>query len=81
MPDVGTIVSVTIVPSIETGTTDFSLAVPEVALAPADSSVEIETFGVTTMHYVFVGTIGHPQHGTYTITTLRGNAAARALPL
>jgi hypothetical protein len=81
VPDIGTIVSVTIVPSVDTGPTDFSLVVPDVALALADSSAEIETFGVTTMHYVFVGAIGHPQHETYTVTTLCGTATARALPL
>jgi hypothetical protein len=42
--------------------------------------MEIETFGVTTI-YVLVGAIGHPQHETYTVTTLRGTAAARPLPL
>ena len=52
VPDIGTIVSVTIVSSVDTGSTDFSLVVPEVAPALAVSSVEIETFGVTTMHYV-----------------------------
>jgi hypothetical protein len=79
VPDLGTVVSVTIIPSIDTGPTDFSLVVPEVVLALADSSVPIETFGVTTMHHVLFGAIG-PQRETYTVTKLSGSAAARALP-
>ena len=79
VPDLGTVVSVTIIQSIDTGPTDFSLVVPEVVLALADSSVPIETFGVTTMHHVLFGVMG-PQRETYTVTKLSGTAAARALP-
>ena len=79
VPDLGTVVNVTIIPSIDTGPTDFSLVVPEVVLALADSSVPIETFGVTTMHHVLFGAIG-PQRETYTVMNLSGTASAGALP-
>jgi hypothetical protein len=81
VPDLGTIVSVTIVPSVDTGPTDFSVVVPDVTLPPGSGSVTIETFGVTTMHHVFVGAIGHPQHETYATTALQGTATAHPLPL
>jgi hypothetical protein len=79
--DLGWIVSVTIVPSVDTGATTFSLLVPTVALPGETSSVSIETIGVTTMHYVFVAAIGHPQHETYATTKLTGSAVSSLLPL
>ena len=82
VPDVGSIVSVTIVPTIDIGSTAFSLVVPLVVL-PADSTdpIQIETKGITTVHRIFVAAIGHPQRATYTVTNLRGTASAGILPL
>jgi hypothetical protein len=81
VPDLGAVVSVTIVPSVDTGATTFSLVVPVVVVSNASSSVSIETFGVTTMHYVLVGAIGHPQRDMYAVTALSGVASEQPLPL
>ncbi len=80
--DVGTVVSVTTVRTIDTGSTTFSLLVPLVAL-PADLTgpVSIETLGITTVHRILASAIGHPQREVYTVTRLRGIASAGILPL
>ena len=56
------------VQTIDIGSTSFSLVVPLVVL-PADSTgpIPIETKGITTVHRIFVGAIGHAQRATYTV--------------
>jgi len=79
--DLGMIVSVTLVESVDTGSTTFSLLVPDVQLPDQQTSVFIHTEGITTVHRVFVALIGHPQGETYTLTALDGTAAVGPLPL
>ncbi len=79
--DLGTVVSVTIVETVDTGYTSFSLLVPDVDLPTSQSSVSINTEGITTVHRIFVALIGHPQSETYTVTSLSGTAAVGPLPL
>lgn len=79
--DLGTVVSVTIVRTVDTGYTSFSLLVPDVDLPTDQSSVSINTEGITTVHRIFVALIGHPQSETYTVTSLSGTAAVGPLPL
>jgi hypothetical protein len=79
--DLGTMVSVTIVETVDTGYTSFSLLVPDVDLPTSQSSVSISTEGITTVHRIFVALIGHPQSETYTVTSLSGTAAIGPLPL
>ena len=79
--DLGTVVSVTIVETVDTGYTSFSLLVPDVDLPTSQSSVSINTEGITTVHRIFVALIGHPQSETYTATSLSGTAAVGPLPL
>lgn len=79
--DLGMIVSVTIAESIDTGGTTFSLLIPAVELPDQQLSVFIRTEGITTVHRVFVGLIGHPQAETYAVTALDGTAAFGPLPL
>ena len=81
VPDLGTVVSVTIVETVDTGYTSFSLLVPDVDLPTDQSSVSINTEGITTVHRIFVALIGHPQSETYTVTPLNGTAAVGPLPL
>ena len=73
--DLGMVVSVTLVESVDTGSTTFSLLVPDVELPEQQTSVFIHTEGITTVHRVFVALIGHPQSETYTVTALDGTAA------
>ena len=79
--DLGTVVSVTIVKTVDTGYTSFSLLVPDVDLPTDQSSVSIDTEGITTVHRIFVALIGHPQSETSTVTSLNGTAAVGPLPL
>jgi hypothetical protein len=79
--DLGMVVSVTLVESVDIGSTTFSLLVPDVQLPEQQTSVFIHTEGITTVHRVFVALIGHPQSETYTMTALDGTAAAGPLPL
>ena len=79
--DLGMIVSVTLVESVDTGSTTFSLLVPDVQLPDQQASVFVRTEGITTVHRVFVALIGHPQAETYTVTALDGTAAVGPLPL
>jgi len=79
--DLGVVVSVTLVESVDTGGTTFSLLVPDVQLPEQQTSVFIHTEGITTVHRVFVALIGHPQSETYTVTALDGTAAVGPLPL
>jgi hypothetical protein len=79
--DLGTVVSVTIVQTVDTGYTSFSLLVPDVDLPTDQSSVSINTEGITTVHRIFVALIGHPQSETYTVTSLNGTASVGPLPL
>jgi hypothetical protein len=79
-PDLGTLVSATLVDTVDTGYTSFSLLGPDVDLATARSSVVINTEGVTTVHQIFAGLIGHPQSETHHGDTLNGTAIIGPLP-
>ena len=81
VPDLGTVISVTIVETVDTGYTSFSLLIPDVDLPTDQSSVFIHTEGITTVHRIFVALIGHPQSETYTVSSLNGTATAGPLPL
>ncbi|MCW2556980.1 MAG: hypothetical protein JWP55_944 [Mycobacterium sp.] len=80
VPDLGTVVSVTIVQTIDTGSTSASLLVPNVVL-PSPLPVSINTELVTTRHLFFVVAFGHPQRDVYSVTALTGVASAGELPL
>ena len=81
VPDLGNLVSVTIVETEDTGYTSFSLPVPDVDLPADQSSIFIHTEGITTIHRIFAALIAHPQSKMYTVTPLNGTAAAGPLPL
>lgn len=79
--DLGTVVSVTLVMTVDIGSTTFSLLVPDVQLPEEQNSVFIYTDGISTVHRAFAGLPGHPQSETYTVTALSGTAAVGPLPL
>jgi hypothetical protein len=79
--DLGLAASVTLVETVDTGSTTFSLLVPDVQLPDQQASVPIRTEGITTVHRAFVALLGHPQSETYTVTALHGTAAVGPLPL
>jgi hypothetical protein len=78
--DLGTIVSVTLATTADTDMITFSLLIPDVQLPEPESSVSINTSGVTTVHRALVALTGQPQRETYTITALSGTAALGSLP-
>jgi hypothetical protein len=82
VPDLGTILSVTIVQTVDVGSTTFSFILPHVNLPQGPHpSVAIHTEGITTVHRAFVLLIGHPQVETYSVTCLTGTASRGILPL
>ena len=73
--DLGTVVSVTIQRTIDSGSTSFSVLIPRVNLA-AGESVRIRTKGIVTIHrFSIVPALNHGQLDLYTVTTLRGTAS------
>jgi hypothetical protein len=82
VPDLGTILTVTIAQTIDVGSTTFSVILPDVNLPQTPhSSATIQTEGITTVHRAFVTLIGHPQVETYSVTCLSGTASNGILPL
>jgi len=82
VPDLGTIVSVTLIRTVDLGYTSFSLLVPQVTLPPQlTASAMISTDGITTVHRTFLAALGHAQTETYALTRLTGTALIGMLPL
>ena len=74
--DLGTVVSVTIVRTIDAGSTSFSLLVPRVNLPAPFSSVAISTDGVTTHHaFSIIPAFNQGQRDFYDVTALQGTAS------
>jgi hypothetical protein len=80
VPDVGTILSVTINQTVNVGSTSFSLLLPHVNLPRDHPTATIHTEAITTVHRAFVLLPGHPQVEVYTITPLTGEARNAILP-
>lgn len=79
----GTIVSVTIVPTVDSGVTTFSVLVPAVNLPnQRGASTSISSDGVTTVHKVSSNPALHQgQSEIYTVTSMTGTAALVIVPL
>ena len=74
--DVGTLVSVTIHMTVDSGSTTFTLLVPAVNLAEQDSPAQIHTIGITTVHrFSVVPAANHGQTELYTTTQLSGTGS------
>jgi hypothetical protein len=72
----GTLVTVTIMMTVDTGSTSFTLLVPRVNLSGPADHVPIDTQGITTHHRfsVFQGAM-HGQLDTYSVQELTGTAS------
>jgi hypothetical protein len=82
VPDLGTVVSVTIVHTIDTGSTSVGLLVPIVVLpSPPSSPVSIHTELITTCQLFFALAFGHPQRDVYSVKALTGVASAGPVPV
>ncbi len=74
--DLATVVSVTIVRTVDAGSTSFSLLVPRVNLAAPFGSTSICTDGITTHHaFSIVPAQNLGQRDFYTVTALQGTAS------
>src|SRR6476620_3245168 len=71
--EIGTLVSVTIRVTVDTGGTTFSLLLPRVNI-PGEQTVPIQTVGITTLHRFSILPI-NGQLDFYTVTRLHGSAA------
>ena len=75
--EIGTLVSVTIHMTVDSGSTAFTLLVPAVNLASPSSPAQIHTYGITTGHrFSVVPAANRGQTETYTLTELSGTASA-----
>jgi hypothetical protein len=73
--DLGAVVSVTIVRTVDSGSTSFSLLVPHVNVPPF-GSVSLSTEGITTHHaFSIVPAFNRGQRDFYHVTPLQGTAS------
>jgi hypothetical protein len=78
-PDVGTLVSVTIRRTVDSGSTSFTLVIPPVVLDSPEATARVEAIGITTVHRFSVSPrfrLG--QLASYSEVTLSGTARAAA---
>jgi hypothetical protein len=76
--DLGAVVSVTIVRTVDAGSTSFSLLAPHVNVPPF-GSVSISTDGITTHHaFSIVAALNRGQRDFYHVTPLHGTASNAA---
>lgn len=73
--EIGTLVSVTIVNTVDTGSTSFSLLIPAVNLDQTTLEAAIKTEGITTMHkFSVIPAFNNGQTDNYKFSTLTGTA-------
>jgi hypothetical protein len=83
VPDLGTVISFTLVMTVDTGSTTFSLLLPRVNLPNhIGASTHISTEGITTVHRLSpVPAANLGQRDLYTCTPLHGTASLVIIPL
>jgi hypothetical protein len=83
VPDLGTVVSVTLTLTVDSGSTTFSVLIPKTTLqATTGSSAHIRTEGITTVHrFSLVPAFNLGQDELYTVTPLHGTASNVIIPL
>lgn len=74
--DMGTLVTVTVHMTVDSGSTTFTLLVPEVNLAEQNSPAQIHTIGITTVHrFSVVPAVNHGQTERYTTSEFSGTGS------
>jgi len=82
VPDVGTLVSVTLSLTPDMGSTSFSVLLPQVKLMSSSPSTMVHTEGITTLHRMSISpALLQGQLETYTLNSLQGTAASVIVPL
>jgi hypothetical protein len=72
--ELGLLVTVSLVRTVDVGGTTFTLVVPEIDLVGVGTA-SVRTFAVTSVHRLLAGAIGHPQRTSYTTVSLVGSAS------
>jgi len=82
VPDIGTVVSVTLVMTVDSGSTTFSVLIPKVNLLNhAGASTSICTEGITTVHrFSIVPAFNMGQEEIYSVTPMTGTASLILIP-
>ena len=83
VPDLGTLVSVTIVPTVDAAFVTFSLLLPQVNLLQQGpiTSATVSTEAIQTTHTGLLDPpLGHGQQEFYTVIALTGTASHALLP-
>lgn len=75
VPDLGSIVSVTLSITVDVGSTTFSLLIPQVAVPIAGGSTHVATEGIRTVHKRPFALPAAGQHDLYHVTRLTGTAS------
>ncbi len=79
--EIGTLVSVTIRMTVDTGSTEFSVLIPTVNLGPTKTA-HIETEGITTIHrFSLIPSLMQGQTELYSCKHLTGTADSEIIPL
>lgn len=83
VPDLGTVVSVTLVNTVDSGSTTFSLLLPAVNLPnQRGASATVATEGITTVHrFSIVPGLNYGQREFYKVTRMIGTASLVIIPL
>jgi len=83
VPDIGTVVSVTLMLTVDSGSTTFSFLVPRVRLPNhIGASAPLHTESVTTVHrFSLAPQFDMGQLDTYTVVPLQGTASLAIVPL
>jgi len=83
VPDLGSIVSVTLTITLDSGSTTFSVLIPKMTLHnTTGASAQIQTEGITTVHrFSPIPAFNLGQNELYSVTPLRGNASNVIVPL
>ena len=75
--EIGTLVTVTLQMTVDTGSTSFTLLVPTVNLDQTHKSAHITTEGITTLHrFSVIPALNQGQTELYTVVKLTGTAQA-----
>lgn len=83
VPDIGTVVSVTLTLTVDAGSITFSFLIPRVNLpSHIGASAPVDTEGVTTVHrFSLFPQFDMGQLDTYTVVPLRGTASLAIVPV
>jgi hypothetical protein len=83
VPDLGTVVSVTLIMTVDSGSTTFSVLIPQTTLQnTAGASAHIRTLGITTVHrFGLVPVFNVGQDEIYSVVHLHGTASSVIIPL